>query len=419
MSKHHHVVSLEVDGLKRIRALRIVPETGDPLVVIGGRNAQGKTSVLDALEIVLSGGKKIPDKPIREGQSRAKIRADLGEFTITRTITEKGGGTLKVEYADGRKIKSPQAFLDELTGKYVVDPVQFLNAHPKEQADTLRQLAGVQTHDLDEEYETNFSERTVINRQVKAAKAKLDAATFHEDTPEDEVVISVLAKELEEANQAVRTASDLKQRVTDSREKRRNRRLSIAAVESELESLKAELKNDSTRISEAEASAEKAAERVQDTEELRGKLDQAEVINHRVRENQTHRALTVELEDSQKEATDLDIRLQEIDHEKLERIRKAKFPVPDLSLDDQGVTFKGVPLAQASSAEQLRVSVAVALANKPGIRVLLIRTGSLLDDENLALLADLAEENSAQVWIEIVGVNDETSFEIVDGELRD
>jgi hypothetical protein len=53
--------------------------------------------------------------------------------------------------------------------------------------------------------------------------------------------------------------------------------------------------------------------------------------------------------------------------------------------------------------EAADVSVAVGFALNPAVKVLLIREGAFLDEDNLALVGRLAEEAGAQIWIERVG----------------
>jgi hypothetical protein len=62
--------------------------------------------------------------------------------------------------------------------------------------------------------------------------------------------------------------------------------------------------------------------------------------------------------------------------------------------------------------------MAVALASKPRLRVVLIRDGSLLDDESMELLRKFADDNDVQVWIERVGSNDADALIIEDGEVQ-
>ena len=92
-----------------------------------------------------------------------------------------------------------------------------------------------------------------------------------------------------------------------------------------------------------------------------------------------------------------------MDEAKRKAIAGAKYPVPGLAFDQLGgVTLDAIPFAQCSSAEQLKVSVAIGIALNPSLRVLLIRDGSLLDAESLTMVRDMAQKAEAQVWLEAV-----------------
>ena len=58
--------SLEIENVKRVRAVKIVP-TQNGLTVLGGRNKQGKTSVLNSIAWALGGNRFKPSNPQREG----------------------------------------------------------------------------------------------------------------------------------------------------------------------------------------------------------------------------------------------------------------------------------------------------------------------------------------------------------------
>ena len=58
--------TLELENIKRIRAVRMEPSLNG-LTVIGGRNTQGKTSVLAAIAWALGGNKFRPSQAQREG----------------------------------------------------------------------------------------------------------------------------------------------------------------------------------------------------------------------------------------------------------------------------------------------------------------------------------------------------------------
>jgi len=100
-------------------------------------------------------------------------------------------------------------------------------------------------------------------------------------------------------------------------------------------------------------------------------------------------------------------------------IAKAKLPVEGLGFGEGVVLFNGLPLEQASDAEQLRVSVAIAMAGNSKLRVIRVRDGSLLDESGMKLLAELADANDMQVWVERVDTTGKVGFVIEDGRLRD
>ena len=81
--------------------------------------------------------------------------------------------------------------------------------------------------------------------------------------------------------------------------------------------------------------------------------------------------------------------------------------VPGLIVAGEGretsLRYNGAALADCSSAEQIRVGVSLAMAADPALRVIRITDGSLMDSESLKIVAELAESNNFQVWVEVVG----------------
>jgi hypothetical protein len=98
-----------------------------------------------------------------------------------------------------------------------------------------------------------------------------------------------------------------------------------------------------------------------------------------------------------------------------EAIARAKMPVPGLGFAEGIVTYNGLPLNQASGAEQLAISFAIAKAANPTLRVVLIRDASLLDAESLAQLAEMAKDGDYQIWLERVDTSGQVGFYIEDG----
>jgi isopentenyl diphosphate isomerase/L-lactate dehydrogenase-like FMN-dependent dehydrogenase len=67
----------------------------------------------------------------------------------------------------------------------------------------------------------------------------------------------------------------------------------------------------------------------------------------------------------------------------------------------------------------MKVSVAVAMALNPNLKVVLVRDGSLLDKKSLAALAEAAAEKGFDVLLETVDTTTPGGFEIVDGANAD
>lgn len=151
---------------------------------------------------------------------------------------------------------------------------------------------------------------------------------------------------------------------------------------------------------------------------LQMELGDAENQNERVRSAQNWRRLSTELDQARAEYDGLSENIRALDDAKVEGIANADMPVDGLAFDDEGVTFNGVPLKQASSAEQLRVSVAIAMKLNPELRVIQVRDGSLLDSESMQLLEELAEGQDYQVWIERVDETAAVGVVIEDGRVK-
>jgi len=113
----------------------------------------------------------------------------------------------------------------------------------------------------------------------------------------------------------------------------------------------------------------------------------------------------------------LTAKIEQLDTEKLDAIAKAKMPAGLSFGADDDVQLGGVPFEQASAAEQLRASTAIAMALNPKLRVILIRDGSLLDADSMKLLAQLAADNEYQVFIERVAGDKPAGIVIEDGRV--
>ena len=416
-----NITSLEINNVKRIKALTIHPDGST--VVIGGKNGQGKTSVLDSIVYALAGASKHCAQPVRQGEDKGRIVCTLENgLTVTRTFTAAGGTALAVTNGDGAKYPSPQSILDALVGRLSFDPLEFSRMDPKRQLETLKAMVGLDFTSEDQKRKTLYDERTQANRDAKNIRARVEAMPHHPDAPAEEVSASDLLTELkrrQEVNAAIRQAHKdvdaIKDRMSKGETAIADLDRKIAELQAQREKAVAFMEQLSAGLKTATGIAASATE--EDEAEVTAQIDDIQAVNKRVAANAQRAAIESEAVELEARSANLTTQLDQIDKAKAEALAATTFPVPGLSFDEAGVVFNGVPFSQASDAEKIRVSVSMGLAMNPQLKVILIRDGSLLDDDSLALIAAMAAEADAQVWIERVGRGDECSVVIEDGQI--
>lgn len=393
------IIALEAENVKNLRVVRIEPDGST--VIIGGDNEQGKTCVLDSIEYALHGASSIPAKPIRVGTKKARVVLDLGDIIVTRTFT-KGGTNLTVKSKEGATFASPQAMLDKLVGALAFDPLEFSKMDEKKRAEVLKQLVGLDFDKLNAQYRKLFDERTVVNRSGKVLKASFDNMIKHDGVPDNVVSVQELgakyAAALEHNQVLNRRRGDLSREVTELHQLGRD----IAALKKSVKQKQKAL--------EGEGEVDAVA--------INAQISSVESINNKIRENGRRKATNKELTELRKKSELLGNQMSEIVQQKEKTLAKAKFPIDGLAIEEEdGVTFEDIPFVQCSAAQRIRISVAIGLAMNPKLRVLLIREGSLLDEKNLAMIAEMAEKADAQIWIERVSKGKECSVIIEQGEV--
>lgn len=392
------IIKLTAENVKRLKAVEINPD--GTVQVITGRNAQGKTSVLDAIWLALGGGaaSRETSRPIRDGEEAASVTLDLGDITVTRTW--KGDKTnLTVTSADGAKYSSPQSVLDALVGRLSFDPLEFTRLSARDQVAALLDLVELDVDPvaLDAERQALYDQRLAVGQQGKALG---EVPALIPDVPEVEQSASDLIVKIQDAR-------DSNSVVLGSREKVDTLTERIADLEDQ--------------IIEARASLEKASEAAGrdliDITSLNDSLAKIEETNRAVRFNADVKVKADRRDALKADYNGLTAKIDDLDKSKAAALAKAKFPVDGLGFDDSGVIFNGVPFSQASSAEQIRVSLAMAMSLNPQLRVIRILDGSLLDADNLALISEMAADRDYQVWIERVADGSGVGIVIEDGEV--
>lgn len=403
------ICRLEAANVKRIKAVEVTPE--GHMVVIGGNNGEGKSSVLDSIMYALGGKGRHCEKPLRDGADHGHTVLDLGDLLVSRTYTAGGGGQLVVTNKDGASYKSPQKMLDALVGAISFDPLEFIQEGPQLQVATLQGLLGPEFMEslkrLDAHIQTTFQDRAHLNRQIK------EFGIPEEVEPCEAMSLNDVLREKDDLETFNRQQAAA-QAVLDQA---RNRVSSTAARIQELQ-LEMDRAVQEHKAAEERLGKVPMPEPFKSLDEVEGKLATLEENNAQAQRYLEYLARVDQLEDLKEKARREDEMIKGLRQDRLDIFAGAEFPIEGLEFGDGQVLYNGLPLDQASSAEQLRVSVAMGLAMNPKLRVVLVRDGSLLDQNSLKLVAEMAEASDAQVWVERVGEGDECQVIIEDGQIK-
>lgn len=428
------IIQFTAENVKKLRAVEITPAGN--LVQITGRNGSGKSSVLDSIHWALAGTREMQAQPIRQGETSAVIKLELGneavELLVTRKITEKGS-TLSVESMDGARFPAPQAMIDKILGALAFDPLAFVRLKPKEQFDALRELVNV---DIDFEkfdgmQRGDFERRAALNKDAKNTRAQLDTMPAPAGEVPAKIDTEALVDQIAEAgnHNADIERQEFNRKTLQGRAEtlatfaasRRVEAQSLRQKAADLDATADQEDRDSFKIlSELAALAPVPAP--VDSAALRKQLAEADASNRKTEAEQARHdrraVLAKQLDHLEAEAEKLMLRMESRERQKNEAIAAAEMPVPGIGFGEAAVLLNGLPFEQASSAEQLRASAAIAMAANPKLRVLRIKDGSLLDENGLKLLEELAAKNDYQIWIERVDASGSVGFVMEEGEVH-
>lgn len=396
-----NIVRLTSENVLRLNAVSITPEGN--IIIIGGKNGQGKTSVLDSIMMALAGkdSKKHP-KPLKEDAKKGFTEVQLSNgWTVKRTYTKAGGGTLMIKSEDGGTFK--QANLNELFSGLTFDGLEWLNIDASKQVQILQTLVGLDFTEIEKERKQFYDDRTIVNREIMKQESVLEGLNFYKEVPQKYISVSELSIQLQEIikknaenEKARENFKDKLKELSDLNQREADLQTELSKIRGELKVIKSQVEADQKVINSlVDGSAD----------DIQNQITDAESINEKIKENAEYQKALDILKEKKKESESLTGKISDLDDKKESQMSAAQFPIEGLSFDESGVLYNGIPFRQASSAEKLRVSVAMGIALNPELKVLLIRDGSLLDEDNLKMVAEMADKSGHQVWIERVSTD--------------
>ena len=390
------IIKFIAEDVKGIKAVEITPDGS--LVEIAGENGAGKSSVLDAIWLVLGGGvaSKGTETPLREGAKSGFATLVLSDMVATRKWTPTTT-TIKVTSLDGKQVfSSPQAVLDALRAKFL-DPGHFIEKSPKEQRQAILDLAdiGAELDAIAAERKRLYDARTIVGQRGKAIG---EVPAPDAGVPDAEVSATDLIAKIREGESENYQISTAENRAAELHEQ-------IAAWKEQIEVAQNAFKSAKAR----------ARGTLVDIDALNTELANLEDTNRAVRANADRKARAAEQANFRAKYEGLTSDIAALDTRQSGAIAKADLPLPGLGFSDDGITLDGRPFSDSNDGEKMIAALEIAAAFSPELRVIQMRKASLLDRKNFQVAADWAEKNDYQIWMETVGEGHGSAIVIEDG----
>lgn len=400
------VKSVRVENVQAIRAVSVSPDRH--FQIVSGLNGQGKTSLMQAVQFALAGKRSHSKRIIREGADEGIVCLDVGDWLIELELEEGSAPKLTLTRKDtGRRVARPQEIINEWLGDLSFDPLAFSRMASAQQRKVLLDVVDLGDFDLDEnekKYDATFELRKAVNRSKRDIEGDIK-----ENYPPGEAFDGLPAEKIDinEAVAALQAANAEKNANDGSRHDHLELVTEVQELQDELEIAKEHvqsLKNDidaRTPIVAHEGTKVGCLEDP-DISHFEKKVNEASTVNTRIDERERRHAAVARLEQASKESDVFTARLDTLKALEKTALANAKWPIDGLGVRKGEVIIEGRPFGQASASEQLATSVAIGMGLNPTMCIMFVQDGSLLDDEHLALLKGLAEENDFQLWVEVV-----------------
>lgn len=405
---------LEIENVKRIKAVKIEPRANG-LTIVGGDNNQGKTSVLDSIAWALGGEKYRPSQAQREG---SVIPPNLHIVMSNGLVVERKGKNSALKVTDPTGNKGGQQLLNEFVEQLALDLPKFMESSGKEKAKILLSIIGVgdQLAELEQKETDLYNQRRAIGQIADQKKKFAEEQTYYPDAPKD----------LVSASELIRQQQDILARNGENQKKRERAQYyerSVAILRQEREALKEQLDKKEAELREAEDNLQIAlvsAEGLQDqsTAELERNISNIEEINRKVRANldkdkaeedaliykNQYDALTKKIEDARKSQTNL--------------LQSAELPLPELSVKEGELIYKGQQWDNMSGSDRLKVSTAIVRKLNPKCGFVLLDKLEQMDLKTLNEFGRWLEGEGLQAIATRVSTGDECSIIIEDGYVK-
>lgn len=400
--------TLELENIKRIKAVKIEPAKNG-LTVIGGRNNQGKTSVLDSIAWALGGNKYKPSEAERTGSvipPHLKVTLDNG------MIVERSGknGSLKVIDPSGNK--SGQQLLDSFIEQLALDLPKFMTMSAKEKANVLLKIIGVG----DKLYELETVEQTLYNQRVVVGRIADQKQKYANELP----MYSGIPNEPVSAGELIRQQQDILQKNAENQMKRHQ----VEKLEDTANNLQNQINALSRQLTKTLAELETARKSTaflkdESTAELEKNIQEIDELNQKIRANLEREKAELDAESYKNQYDELTENIENVRKQQSELLNGADMPLPELSVRDGELTYKNYSWDNMSGSDQLKVAAAIVRKLNPKCGFVLLDKLEQMDSDTLNEFGSWLESEGLQAIATRVSTGDECSVIIEDGYVKE
>lgn len=396
--------SLEFENVKRIKAVQLEPSKSG-LTIIGGKNRQGKTSVLDSIAWALGGDKFKPSNPMRKGsvvEPHLKVTLDNG-ITV-----ERSGKNSSLKVIDSTGNKGGQQLLNSFVEQFALDLPKFMNQSSREKAATLLRIIGVG----DKLYQLETNEQTLYNQRTAIGRIADQKDKFAKEMP----VYTGVPAEPVSASELIRQQQDILARNGENQRKREQRdyyKSQLELAQTAYEQAKSRLEAAENNYKLASIDAENLTD--ENTSELERNIAEIEEINKKVRANLDREKAEIDAEDYKDQYKHLTNEIENIRQAKKDLLEGADLPLPGLSVEGGELLYNGAKWDCMSGSEQLIVATSIVRKINPDCGFVLLDKLEQLDGDTLNEFGGWLESQGLQAIATRVSTGDECSIIIEDG----
>lgn len=395
---------LEIENVKRVKAVKLEP-TPKGLTIIGGNNNQGKTTVLDAIAWGLGGDKYKPSVPGREGST---IPPNLHIVLNNGLVVERKGKNSSLKVTDPNGEKGGQQLLNTFVEQLALDLPKFMEASNAQKAKTLLTIIGVEQElaQLEQDYNELYQSRLMTGRIAEQKEKYAKEQSYYPDAPKDLISASELIKQ----QQCILAKNGENQR---KRQNLHHLEQSYQAVNDELKRVLAKQNKIEENLRIARMDTKDLID--QSTFELEQNIANTDEVNRKIRSNLDKEKAEEDAKQYKEEYDRLTGEIYEIRDRKVDLLEKADLPLPELSIVDGELTYKGHKWDNMSSSQQLMVSTAIVRKLNPECGFVLIDKLEQMDKQTLDEFGQWLERENLQAIATRVSTGEECSIIIEDG----